>query len=89
MGIGQALGFSVGWTAGAIISGAYFGDKMSPLSDTTVMASSTVGVPLRNQHRHWQRDAQFACLYKWHGRHDQHHLAYRMRHDFRSIDDSL
>ena len=46
MGIGQALGFSVGWTAGAIISGAYFGDKMSPLSDTTVMASSTVGVPL-------------------------------------------
>lgn len=46
MGIGTALGFSVGWTAGAIISGAYFGDKMSPLSDTTVMASSTVGVPL-------------------------------------------
>lgn len=46
MGIGQALGFSLGWTAGAIISGAYFGDKMSPLSDTTVMASSTVGVPL-------------------------------------------
>ena len=46
MGIGQALGFSIGWTAGAIISGAYFGDKMSPLSDTTVMASSTVGVPL-------------------------------------------
>ena len=40
MGIGQALGFSIGWTAGAIISGAYFGDKMSPLSDTTVMASS-------------------------------------------------
>ena len=36
----QALGFSIGWTAGAIISGAYFGDMMSPLSDTTVMASS-------------------------------------------------
>lgn len=46
MGIGKALGFSDGWTAGAIISGAYFGDKMSPLSDTTVLASSVVGTPL-------------------------------------------
>ena len=36
MGIGTAHGYSVGWTAGAIISGAYFGDKISPLSDTTV-----------------------------------------------------
>ncbi len=46
MGIGQAQGFHEGWIAGAIISGAYFGDKVSPLSDTTVLASSTVGVPL-------------------------------------------
>ena len=46
MGIGEALGISAGWVGGAIISGAYFGDKISPLSDTTVMASSTVGVPL-------------------------------------------
>ena len=46
MGIGQALGFHEGWAAGAIISGAYFGDKISPLSDTTVLASSTVGTPL-------------------------------------------
>lgn len=46
MGIGKALGFSDGWTAGAILSGAYFGDKMSPLSDTTVLASSVVGTPL-------------------------------------------
>ena len=46
MGIGQALGFNEGWVAGAIISGAYFGDKISPLSDTTVLASSTVGTPL-------------------------------------------
>jgi len=46
MGIGQALGFNEGWAAGAIISGAYFGDKISPLSDTTVLASSTVGTPL-------------------------------------------
>ena len=46
MGIGSVLGYSPAWTAGAIISGAYFGDKVSPLSDTTVLASSTVGVSL-------------------------------------------
>lgn len=46
MAIGTALGFSPGWTAGAIISGAYFGDKVSPLSDTTVLASSSSGTDL-------------------------------------------
>ncbi len=46
MGIGRALGFADGWVAGAIISGAYFGDKISPLSETTVLASSNVDVPL-------------------------------------------
>lgn len=46
MGIGEALGFSSGWIAGAIISGSYFGDKISPLSDTTVLASSTTNTPL-------------------------------------------
>lgn len=46
LGIGIALGFSPGWIAGAIISGAYFGDKISPLSDTTVLASSISGTPL-------------------------------------------
>lgn len=46
IGIGQAQGFHEGWVAGAIISGAYFGDKLSPLSDTTVLASSTIGVKL-------------------------------------------
>ena len=46
LGIGKALGFEEGWIAGAIVSGAYFGDKVSPLSDTTVLASSTVGTPL-------------------------------------------
>lgn len=46
MGIGKAQGFSEGWIAGAIISGAYFGDKVSPLSDTTVLASSSTGTPL-------------------------------------------
>lgn len=46
LGIGKALGFSDGWIAGAIISGAYFGDKISPLSDTTVLASSAARTPL-------------------------------------------
>lgn len=46
VGIGTAHGYPVGWTAGAIISGAYFGDKISPLSDTTVLASSVGEVPL-------------------------------------------
>lgn len=46
MGVGSVMGYSVGWLAGAIISGAYFGDKVSPLSDTTVLAASTCGVPL-------------------------------------------
>lgn len=46
LGIGQAQGFSDGWTAGAIISGAYFGDKISPLSDTTLLASSVTDTPL-------------------------------------------
>ena len=46
LGIGTAHGYSAGWIAGAIISGAYFGDKISPLSDTTVLASSVGEVPL-------------------------------------------
>jgi NhaC family Na+:H+ antiporter len=46
LGIGHALGINEAWTAGAIISGAYFGDKMSPLSDTTILASSSVGVDI-------------------------------------------
>lgn len=46
MGIGTIMGYNEAWIAGAVISGAYFGDKMSPLSDTTVLASSTTGVKL-------------------------------------------
>lgn len=46
IGIGTAQGYETGWIAGAIISGAYFGDKVSPLSDTTVLASSSAGTPL-------------------------------------------
>lgn len=46
MGIGQALGISPGVVAGAVISGAYFGDKMSPLSDTTNLAPAMAGTDL-------------------------------------------
>ncbi|MBX9972084.1 Na+/H+ antiporter NhaC [Cytobacillus firmus] len=46
MGVSSALGLSDAITAGAVISGAFFGDKMSPLSDTTNLASSTVKVDL-------------------------------------------
>lgn len=46
LGVGEALGIDKAWTAGAIISGAYFGDKMSPLSDTTILASSATRVDL-------------------------------------------
>ncbi len=46
LGIGKAMGFSEGIIAGAIISGAYFGDKMSPLSDTTNLAPAMAGTGL-------------------------------------------
>ncbi len=46
LGIGMALGIGEGMVAGAIISGAYFGDKMSPLSDTTNLAPAMAGTDL-------------------------------------------
>lgn len=46
IGIGGALGISLGMVAGAVISGAYFGDKMSPLSDTTNLAPAMAGTDL-------------------------------------------
>lgn len=46
LGIGSALGINEGMIAGAIISGAYFGDKMSPLSDTTNLAPAMAGTDL-------------------------------------------
>jgi NhaC family Na+:H+ antiporter len=52
MGVGQALGIPPGMTAGAVISGAYFGDKMSPLSDTTNLAPAVAGTDLFTQIRH-------------------------------------
>ena len=52
IGIAQGLGLSPEVTAGAVISGAYFGDKMSPLSDTTNLAPAVAGVELFTHIRH-------------------------------------
>ena len=46
IGIGDALGISLGMVAGAVLSGAYFGDKMSPMSDTTNLAPAMAGTDL-------------------------------------------
>ena len=46
MGMGEAFGANAAITAGAVVSGAFFGDKMSPLSDTTGIAATIVGVDL-------------------------------------------
>lgn len=52
MGIGQALDIPAAMTAGAVVSGAYFGDKMSPLSDTTNLAPAVAGTDLFTHIRH-------------------------------------
>jgi NhaC family Na+:H+ antiporter len=52
IGVSQGLGLSMEITAGAIISGAYFGDKMSPLSDTTNLAPAVTGTDLFTHIRH-------------------------------------
>jgi len=52
IGVGQGLGIPVSMVAGAIISGAYFGDKMSPLSDTTNLAPAVAGTDLFSHIRH-------------------------------------
>jgi len=52
IGVGSGLGIPVPLVAGAIVSGAYFGDKMSPLSDTTNLAPAVAGVDLFSHIRH-------------------------------------
>ena len=52
MGVGIALGFPAAMTAGAVVSGSYFGDKMSPLSDTTNLAPAVAGDTLFEHIRH-------------------------------------
>lgn len=62
MGVAGGLGLSPAITAGAIISGAYFGDKMSPLSDTTNLAPAAAGSELFAHIRHmaWTTSPSFA-----------------------------
>ena len=55
VGIGNALGMSEAITAGAVISGAYFGDKMTPLSETTILTPQIVG---SNVYAHIQQHVQ-------------------------------
>ena len=52
IGVGQGLGIDPAMTAGAVVSGAYFGDKMSPLSDTTNLAPAMAGSTLFDHIRH-------------------------------------
>ncbi|MGB5422668.1 MAG: Na+/H+ antiporter NhaC family protein, partial [Desulfobacterales bacterium] len=52
IGIGEGLGFPLPVVAGAVLSGAYFGDKMSPLSDTTNLAPAMVGTDLYTHIKH-------------------------------------
>ncbi len=52
MGVGAGLGFPLPLVAGAVLSGAYFGDKMSPLSDTTNMAPALAGTDLFTHIKH-------------------------------------
>ena len=52
IGVGTALGFPTAMTAGAVVSGAYFGDKMSPLSDTTNLAPAMAGATLFDHIKH-------------------------------------
>lgn len=52
VGVGEALNIPLGMTVGAIISGAYFGDKMSPLSDTTNLAPAMAGTEVFSHIKH-------------------------------------
>lgn len=52
VGIGLGMDMKIGLVIGAVVSGAYFGDKMSPISDTTVMTSALAGVPVMKHVRH-------------------------------------
>lgn len=74
MAIGKSMGFPLPLIAGAVISGAFFGDKLSPLSDTTNVAPAMVGENLFAHVRHmlWDTIPAFILslfLYWWVGRH--------------------
>nr|WP_319776433.1 Na+/H+ antiporter NhaC [uncultured Sphaerochaeta sp.] len=52
IGVGEGLGLPVAMTAGSVVSGAFFGDKISPMSDSTNLTSSVLGVNLFDHIRH-------------------------------------
>ena len=62
-GIGKALDLPVGMVAGAVISGAYFGDKLSPLSDTTNLAPAMAGSELFAHIRYMLSHPPLHCDY--------------------------
>lgn len=85
LGIGDALSVPAAWTAGAIISGAYFGDKISPLSDTTILAASSAGTELFKHIRYMLYTTSpsmtiamiiFFCAGFWYGDGDVHITEY-------------
>ena len=65
MGVAQGLGMDQAITAGAIVSGAYFGDKMSPFSDTTNLAPAVTGTDLFSHIRHMFTLRWYTILYVW------------------------
>lgn len=65
MGVGSVLGVPAGMTAGAVICGAYFGDKMSPLSDTTCLASGVNKVNIFVHIRHMVWTVTPAVIFSW------------------------
>lgn len=52
VGIGLGMDMHIGLVIGAVVSGAFFGDKMSPISDTTIMSSALTGTPVMKHVRH-------------------------------------
>lgn len=52
VGIGMGMDMNIGLVIGAVVSGAYFGDKMSPISDTTIMSAALAGVPVMKHIKH-------------------------------------
>jgi Na+:H+ antiporter, NhaC family len=62
MGVGQGLGLPLPIVAGAVLSGAYFGDKMSPLSDTTNLAPAMAGTDLFTHIRHMSYTSGLAIV---------------------------